>query len=362
MVEVSAATGKGIDDLVERIMLESEVLELKARHNAPGRGIVVESKQTPEQGVVVTVLVTDGTLRTKDQVVCGESFSRVRGMIDDHGRTVTEAGPATPVTLLGLDRLPMPGDKLFVVEDAKKAREVVEERQRRARDLSLAERSAVTLETLSAKLAEKQMQEVKLILKADVMGSLEPLRKCLEELTTKEVRVNLVHSALGGISETDVSLAAASGAIIIGFNTVADSSARAAAERAGVEIRYYEVIYELLDDVRATMEGMLAPEEIETVLGHAEVRALFRSSKFGTIAGCYVTDGVIRRNAKARLSRDGKVVYSGKIASLRREKDDAKEVRAGFECGLTLHDFQDIKEGDIIEVAAVEMVKRTLSS
>jgi translation initiation factor IF-2 len=263
------------------------------------------------------------------------------------------------VTIFGLDRLPSPGDQLVVFEDAKKAREVVEERQRRIRELSLAERSAVTLETLSAKLAERNIEEIKVILKADAMGSLEPLRKCLEELSTPEVRVNLVHSALGGINETDVSLAQASGAVIVGFNTVADSSARQAAERAGVEIRYYDVIYELLDQMKAAMEGLLKPQEVETVLGHAEVRATFKSSKFGLIAGCYVTDGIVKR-VRARLSRDGAVVYTGKVASLRREKEDVREVRAGFECGITLQDFQDIKVGDVIECAQVELVRRTL--
>jgi len=360
VIEVSSVTRKGLDDLVDRICLDAELLDLKARPDAPGKGIVVESKQTPDQGVAATVLVTDGTLRVKDQVVCGESFSRVRGMIDDHGRQITEATPSTPVTLLGLDRLPMPGDKLFAVEDAKKAREVVEERQRRTRELSLAERSAITLETLSAKLAERNVQEIRIILKCDVMGSLEPLRKCIDDLKTAEVRVNLVHSALGGINETDVSLAEASGAVIVGFNTVADSSARQAADRAGVEIRYYDVIYELLDQLRNAMEGLLKPEEVESVLGHAEVRALFRSSKFGLIAGCYVTDGIVKRNAKVRLTRDSKVVYTGKVASLRREKDDAKEVRAGFECGMTLVDYQDLKVGDILEFSQVDLVRRTL--
>jgi len=254
----------------------------------------------------------------------------------------------------------MPGDKLFAVEDAKKAREVVEERQRRMRELSLAERSAITLETLSAKLAEKDVQEIRIILKCDVMGSLEPLRKCIDDLKTAEVKVNLVHSALGGINETDVSLAEASGAVIVGFNTVADSSARQAADRAGVEIRYYDVIYELLDQLRNAMEGLLKPEEVESILGHAEVRALFRSSKFGLIAGCYVTDGTVKRNAKVRLTRDGKVVHTGKVGSLRREKDDAKEVRAGFECGMTLVDYQDLKVGDILEFSQVDLVRRTL--
>jgi translation initiation factor IF-2 len=360
MLEVSAVTKQGLDELVDRIMLEAEVRELKARPDAGGKGIVVESRQSPQQGVVVTVLVTDGTLRLKDPIVCGESFARVRAMIDDHGRNLQEAGPSTPVTLFGLDTLPTPGDKLFVVEDAKKAREVVEERQRRIRQNELAEQSAVTLETLSQKLAEKNIQEIKIILKADAMGSLEPLRKCLEELSTPEVRVNLVHSGLGGINETDVRLAQASNAVIVGFNTIADSSARTAAERAGVEIRYYDVIYELLDQVRAAMEGMLAPEEIETILGHAEVKAIFKSSKFGAIAGCIVRDGVARRNAKVRLSRDGAVVHTGKVASLRREKEDVREVKAGFECGMTLQDYQDIHVGDVLEFALVELKKRTL--
>ncbi|MBL8728154.1 MAG: translation initiation factor IF-2 [Planctomycetes bacterium] len=360
VVEVSAVKRQGLEQLLERIHLEAEILDLRARPDAAGKGIVVESRQSPEQGVVVTLLVTDGTLRLKDQIVCGESFARVRAMIDDHGNNVDEAGPSTPITVFGLDRLPSPGDKLFVVEDAKKAKEVVEERQRRVRELSRAERSAVTLETLSAKLAERNIQEIKLILKADAMGSLEPLRKCLDELSTPEVRVNLVHSALGGINETDVSLASASGAVIVGFHTIADSSARQAAEKQGVEIRYYDVIYELLDQVRAAMEGLLSPEEVHSVVGHAEVKATFKSSKFGTIAGLRVLDGFVKRSSAARLSRDGTVVWSGKIASLRRVEEDVREVKAGFECGMTLEGFQDIKVGDQLEFVQTELVKRTL--
>ncbi|MBL8730864.1 MAG: translation initiation factor IF-2 [Planctomycetes bacterium] len=360
IVEVSALKGQGLDELIERIHLEAEILDLRARPDAAGKGVVVESRQSPEQGVVVTLLVTDGTLKLKDQIVCGESFARVRALLDDHGDALAEAGPSTPVTLFGLDRLPSPGDKLFVVEDAKKAREVVEERQRRVRELSRAERSAVTLETLSAKLAERNIQEIKLILKADAMGSLEPIRKCLEELSTPEVRVNLVHSALGGINETDVSLASASGAVIVGFNTVADSSARQLAEREGVEIRYYDIIYELLDQVKAAMEGLLAPEEVQSVVGHAEVKATFKSSKFGVIAGCRVTDGFVKRSNTVRLSRDGKVVWSGRLGSLRRIDEDVREVKAGFECGMTLDGYQDIKVGDTLEFVQVELVKRTL--
>jgi len=360
MVEVSSKTGQGLDDLVERIHLEAELLDLNARPEAAAKGIVVESRQSAAQGVVVTLLVTDGTLHLKDQVVCGESFARVRAMIDDHGNNLTEAGPSTPVTLFGLDRLPSPGDKLFAVENAKKAKEVVEERQRREREMARAKKSAVTLETLSQKLAEKDMKEVKLILKADAMGSLEPVRSSLDDLATDEVRVNIVHSGLGGINKADVDLAATSGAVIVGFNTVADANVRALADEQGVEIRYYDIIYQLLDQVRDAMEGVLAPEEVESVIGHAEVRATFRSSKFGTIAGCWVLDGVARRGCITRLSRDGKVVWSGKLASLRRVDDDVKEVKSGFECGMTLDGYQDIKEGDVLEFVQVDLVKRTL--
>jgi translation initiation factor IF-2 len=348
MIECSSKTLQGLPELVERVHLEAELLDLNARPDAPAKGIVV------------TLLVTDGTLRLKDQIVCGESFSRIRAMIDDHGKNLTEAGPATPITMFGLDRIPTPGDKLFVVENAKKAKEVVEERQRRVRELSRAERSAVTLETLSARLAERSLKEVKLILKADAMGSLEPVRKCLDELATSEVRVNVVHSGLGGINKADVDLAATSGAVIVGFNTVADANVRALADVQGVDIRYYSIIYELLDQVRDAMEGVLAPQEVQSVIGHAEVRATFKSSKFGIIAGCRVIDGVARRSSIVRLSRGGKVIYNGKLASLRRETEDAKEVKTGFECGMTLDGFQDLREGDNLEFVQIDLIKRKL--
>ncbi|MHC5062516.1 MAG: translation initiation factor IF-2, partial [Planctomycetota bacterium] len=361
MIPVSATTGQGLDDLVERIQLQSELLELTAKPDAAAVGVVLESKQTPEQGVVVNVLVTDGTLRVRDQVLCGESLSRVRGIIDDHGKQIQEAGPSTPVGLLGLTSLPSPGDKLLVVNDKRKAKEVVEDRQRQSRAISLAERSKVTLENLSATLAAKQADEIKIILKADVMGSLEPIKDSIKKLETDEVKVNFIHTALGGITEADVSFAEASGALIIGFNTVADQAARIAADRAGVDIRYYDVIYSILDDMKLALEGLLKPEEVEEAMGTVEVRAIFKSSKFGNIAGCYVTDGMVKRNAKVRLSRDGKVVYTGTVASLRREKDDAKEVKSGFECGLTLKDFNDVKVGDVLNCFGVKLVKRTLA-
>ncbi|MGE0142368.1 MAG: translation initiation factor IF-2 [Planctomycetota bacterium] len=360
MIEVSATTGAGLDELVERIALEAEMLELFAKSDAAGEAVVVESRQSPEQGVVVNVLVMNGTLRVRDNVLCGDSLSRIRGLIDDHGRQIKEAGPATPVSLLGLTSLPQPGDRLYVITDVKKAKEVAEERSRTARTLSLAERSKMTAENLRAQLESRNIEEIKLILKADVMGSLEPIRQSLAKLNTEEVRVNVIHAALGGITETDVSLAEASGAMVIGFNMVADTSARQAAERAGVQIRFYDVIYGLIDDIKLAMEGKLRPEEVEEVIGHAEIRAVFRSSKFGNIAGCFVLDGIARRNADVRLTRDGRVIYTGKLDSLRREKDDAKEVRAGFECGMVLANFNDIKEGDQLEFFSVKLVKRTL--
>ena len=360
MVNVSALTGEGLDDLIEKVLLEAELLELQAKPDAPGSGVVVESRQSAEQGIVVNVLVNDGTLRVRDMVICGESYARVRGMVDDHGNQCTEAGPSTPVSIIGLTKLPSPGDKFFVVEDAKKSKEVVEERQRRSRANDLADRSRVTVENLAAKLRDQEIDEINVILKADVMGSLEPLRTGLAEIGTDEVRVNVIHKGLGAVTETDVGLAEASDAIIIGFNTVPDPAARQAAEKAGVEIRYYEIIYKLLDEMRLALEGMLKPEEIEEIEGHAEIRAIFKSSKLGNISGCFVTDGLVTRNHNVRLSRDGKVVFRGKIGSLRRIDDDVREVKADYECGLTITNYNDVKVGDQLEFFTVKLIPRKL--
>ncbi len=363
MAEVSAITGAGLDDLVEKIMLQAHIKELTARPDAAGTGVVVESKQSPREGVALNVLVMDGTLRLRDHILCGNSFARVRGLIDDHGRPLKEAGPGTPVTVLGIDTAPQPGEKFYVVSDAKKAREVAEERERRARAMSLAQRSsaAITQDNLSQHLAAQKTHEIKIIIKADVTGSLEPIRKCLTELNTGEVKVNIIHSGLGGITDSDVSLAEAGGAFVLGFHTAPESTARQHAERAGVELKLYEVIYDLIDDVKRLMEGTLSPQEIEKNQGFVEIRAVFKSSKFGTIAGCFVTDGSVYRNSKVRLSRDGKLIYTGQVASLRREKDDVREVKTGFECGLTLKDWNDVQEGDKLECYDVSLVKRTLS-
>ena len=360
MVNVSALTREGLDELIEKVLLEAELLELQAKPDAPGSGVVVESRQSAEQGIVVNVLVNDGTLRVRDMVICGESFARVRGMVDDHGQQCTEAGPATPVSIIGLTKLPSPGDKFFVVEDAKKAKEVAEDRQRRSRANDLADRSRVTVENLAAKLRDQEIDEINVILKADVMGSLEPLRTGLAEIGTDEVRVNVIHKGLGAVTETDVGLAEASNAIIIGFNTVPDPAARQAADRANVEIRYYDIIYKLLDEMRLALEGMLKPEEVEEIEGHAEIRAIFKSSKFGNISGCFVTDGLVTRNHNVRLSRGGRVVFRGKIGSLRRVDDDVREVKADYECGLTIANFNDVKIEDELEFFTVKFIPRKL--
>lgn len=360
MVNVSAITGEGLDELIEKVILEAELLELEAKSEAPGSGIVIESRQSANQGVVVSVLVTDGTLRVRDMMICGESYSRVRGMVDDHGNSVTEAGPSTPVSIIGLAKLPTPGDKFFIVKDTKKAKEVVEERQRRARANDLADRSRVTAENLAAKLRDQEIDELKIVLKADVMGSLEPIRNGLAEIGTDEVRVNVIHKGLGAVTENDVVLAEASEAIVIAFNTIAEPAARLTAERSSVEIRQYDIIYKLLDDMRDALEGMLKPDEVETVEGHAEIRAIFKSSKHGNIAGCYVTDGLANRNHHVRLTRDGIVLYRGKLGSLRRVDDDVREVKDGYECGLTVANYNDVKVGDLLEFFSVNLVARKL--
>jgi translation initiation factor IF-2 len=341
-------------------MLEAELLELTAKTEAHASGVVIESRQSAEQGIVVNVLVTDGTLNVRDMMICGESYSRVRGMVDDHGKSIESAGPSTPVSVIGLAKLPTPGDKFFIVKDAKQAKEVVGERERRSRAHDLADRSRVTAENLAAKLKDKEVDELKIVLKADVMGSLEPIRNGLAEIGTDEVRINVIHKGLGAVTENDVILAEASNAIVIAFNTIPEMSARQAAERSGVEIRQYEIIYKLLDEMRDALEGMLKPEEIEEIEGHAEIRAMFKSSKFGNIAGCYVTDGLINRNHNVRVTRDGTVIYRGKLGSLRRIDDDVREVKDGYECGLTVAGFNDVKIGDLLEFFSVKQIPRKL--
>ncbi len=359
-VNISAKKKIGIDELMEMLWLQAEILELKADPKKSARGHVIESKLDRGRGPVATVLVSEGTLYVGDPIVCGMHHGKVRAMINDKGQRVDSAGPSTPVEVQGLSGLPEAGNEFVVLKDEKQAREVAEYRQRKAREAELAKASKVSLESIFEKLQEAEIKELNLLIKADVQGSLEALSDALTKLSTKDVRVNIVRGSIGAITESDVLLASASNAIIIGFNVRPTSSAKSLAEQEHVDIRYYDVIYNAIDEVKAAMVGMLEPEYREKVLGKAEVRETFRVSKVGTVAGCYVLEGTIPRNANARLLRDNVVIYTGKIASLKRFKEDVREVQAGYECGIGLEKFNDIKVGDIIEAYEMEEVKPEL--
>ncbi len=355
-VNVSAKKKIGIEELLEMLILQAEVMELKADPKRPARGHVIEAKLDKGRGPVATLLVSEGTLHVGDALVCGLYAGRVRAMLNERGERLESAGPATPVEVQGLSGVPSAGDEFLVLPDEKKAREIAEYRQRKQREAELAKSTKITLESVFEKLKEGEVKELNIVLKTDVQGSLEALSDALQKLSTKDVRVNIVRSSIGAITESDVLLASASNAIIIGFNVRPTHQAKELAEQEHVEIRFYDVIYNALDDVKAAMVGMLEPVYKEKVIGQAEVRATFRISKVGTVAGCYVTSGVIQRNANARLLRDNVVVYTGKIASLRRFKEDVKEVQSGYECGIGLEKFNDIKEGDVIEAYVMEEV------
>ncbi|HEX5128826.1 MAG TPA: translation initiation factor IF-2, partial [Usitatibacter sp.] len=360
-VEVSAKTGQGLDKLLESIQLQSEVLELKAPVNAPAKGVVIESRLDKGRGPVATVLVKSGTLKKGDVLLAGAVFGRVRAMNDENGKAVSEAGPSIPVEIQGLQDVARAGDDIQVLGDERKAREIALFRQGKFRDVKLAKQQAAKLENVFDQISEGEKKTLALIIKADVQGSYEGLAHALAKLSTDEVRVNIVHSAVGGITESDINLALASKAVVIGFNSRADAAARKLAEHSGVDIRYYNIIYEAVDDVKAAINGMLAPERKESVLGTVEVRNVFRISRVGTVAGCMVTDGVVRRGAAVRLVRGGVVVHTGELDSLKRFKDDVREVKAGFECGLSLKGFNDVQVGDQIEVFEVVEVARTLA-
>ncbi|SHF23580.1 translation initiation factor IF-2 [Desulforamulus putei] len=360
-VPVSAKTRMGLDNLLEMILLVAEVNELKANPNRRARGTVVEAELDKGRGPVATVLVQNGTLNVGDTIVVGHAYGRVRAMIDDKGRRVKKAGPSTPVEILGLSDVPEAGDILVVVEDEKLAREVAEKRQMRKREEILKATAKISLDDLFKHIQEGQIKELPIILKADVQGSIEALAQALEKLSTDEVKVNLIHSGVGAINETDIMLASASNAIVIGFNVRPDANARKIAEAEKIDIHLYRVIYEVIDDVKKAMSGLLDPEYKEVILGHVEVRKIFKASKIGTIAGCYVTEGKITRDSGIRLIRDGIVIHEGKLDSLKRFKDDVKEVAQGYECGITIENFNDIQEGDIIEAFTVEAVKRELA-
>jgi translation initiation factor IF-2 len=361
-VDVSAKARTNLDQLLETILLVADLQELKADPDAPARGVTIEAHLDKGRGPIATVLVRRGTLRVGDAVVCGTAYARVRAMLDENGAPVQEAGPAKPVQVLGWSHVPEAGDEFRVVEDEKDARRVAQERgtKQRAAELAAA-RPTATLSDLLVQARQGELPVLNLIVKADVQGSLEAIVDALDKLPQDEVRVQVLHRAVGGITENDISLAMASDAVVIGFNVRPDPNARELAEREGVDLRLYRVIYQVLDDIRKALSGMLAPEELEVELGRAEVRALFRVPRQGTIAGCMVTQGTITRGALARLVRDGAIVYTGRIASLRRFKDDVREVSEGFECGIGIENFQDVHEGDVIEAYEVREVPRTLS-
>ena len=359
-VPVSAKTGEGIDKLLESVLLQAEVLELKAAKDAPAKGIVIEARLDKGRGPVATVLVQSGTLKRGDIVLAGAVFGRVRAMLDENGKAVDSAGPSIPVEIQGMSDVPAAGADVLVLGDERKAREIALFRQGKFRDVKLALQQSSKSENLFEQVGEAGKKTLSIIIKSDVQGSYEAMAHALPKISTDEVKVNIVHCGVGGITESDVNLALASKAVIIGFNTRADAMARKLAESAGVDIRYYNIIYEALDDVKAALSGMLTPEKKESVLGMVEVRQVFKISKVGTVAGCMVLDGLVRRSAKVRLLRDNVVIHDGELDSLKRFKDDAREVKAGFDCGLSVKNFADIKVGDQLEVYEVVEVARTL--
>jgi translation initiation factor IF-2 len=359
-VEVSARTGQGIDSLLERILLQAEVLELRAPKDAPAKGIVVESRLDKGRGPVATILVQSGTLKRGDIVLAGAVFGRVRAMLNEAGDAIDSAGPSIPVEILGLSDVPAAGAEVMVLGDERKAREIALFRQGKYRDVKLAKQQAAKLENMFEQMGEGEVKTLSLIIKADVQGSYEGLTHALGKLSTEEVKVNIVHAAIGGITESDINLALASKAVVIGFNARADAAARKLAESSGVDIRYYNIIYDAVDEIKAALTGMLSPERKESTLGLVEIRQVFRISKVGAVAGCYVLEGLIRRSSKLRLLRDNVVIHEGELDSLKRFKDDVREVKAGFECGLSLKNFNDIKEGDQLEIYEVVEVARSL--
>lgn len=360
MANISARNRIGIEELLELVLLQAEMLDLKAAYDRPARGRVIESRLDKGKGPVATVLIQEGTLREGDVFVSGQTFGRVRAMLDSLGQRVKEATPSTPVEILGFEELPQAGDDFIVVEDEEKARKIAEYRQRKAREAEAAKQTKISLEKLFEKLKEGELKELKIVLKADTQGTLEALDASLQKLSTDKVKVTIIRKGIGAITESDVMLASASDAIVIGFNVKPTSQAKEIAKQEGVDIRFYDVIYHLLEDIKKAMEGLLEPVYEEVITGVAEVRATFKVPKVGIVAGCYVKEGVISRNNKVRVIRDGVVVFTGGIASLKRFKEDVKEVQAGYECGLKIENFNDVKVGDIIEAFEVRKVEQKL--
>jgi translation initiation factor IF-2 len=360
-VEVSATEKTNLDKLEEVILLQTELLDLKSNPDRPAEGIVVESEMEQSRGSVATVLVQRGTLRIGDIFVAGSEWGRVRAMVDSYGENIEEAGPSVPVEVLGLNGTPAAGDEVAVVENEARAREVVDFRQRRRRDEKAAAGARGTLEQMFEKIKEgNEVQALPAVIKGDVHGSVEAILGALDKLATEEVKVQVLHSAVGGINESDVTLSKASGALIIGFNVRANPQAREMARRENIEIRYYSVIYDLIDDLKKALSGMLAPTIKENLLGYAEIREVFNVSKAGKIAGCMVTEGMVKRGARVRLVRDEVVIHEGELSQLKRFKDDAKEVKDGMECGMAFANYQDIQQGDMIECFETEKIAREL--
>ena len=359
-ISVSSKTGMGIDELLENVLLQAEVLELKAPVDAMAKGLVVETQLDKGRGPVATVLVQSGTLKAGDVVLAGQTWGRVRAMNDENGRPAKSAGPSIPVEIQGLTEVPQAGDEFMVLADERRAREIATYRSGKFRDTKLAKQQAAKLENMFANMEAGEVKQLPIIIKADVQGSQEALSASLLKLSTDEVKVQVVYAGVGGVSESDVNLAIASGAVVIGFNVRADAQARKTAESNGIDIRYYNIIYDAVDDVKAAMSGMLSPDKKEEVIGMAEIRNVFVASKIGTVAGCMVTSGHVTRTANFRLLRDNVVIYTGELESLKRHKDDVKEVKEGFECGVKLKGYNDIKEGDQLEFFEVTEVARTL--
>ena len=359
-VEVSAKTGQGIDQLLEGILLQAEVLELKAAKNTSAKGVVIEARLDKGKGAVATMLVQSGTLKRGDAVLVGSVSGRVRAMLDENGKAVTEAGPSIPVEIQGLSEVPVAGADFLVLADEKKAREIALFRQGKYRDVKLAKQQAAKLENMFEQMGEGEVRTLALIVKADVQGSIEAISGSLQKLSTDEVKVGIIHSGVGGITESDINLALASKAVVIGFNSRADASARKLAESAGVDIRYYNIIYAMVDEIKAALSGMLAPERKESIIGMVEIRQVYHISKVGTVAGCYVTEGMIKRTSSVRVLRNNVVIHTGELDSLKRFKDDAKEVRSNFECGLSLKGFNDLEVGDFLEAFEIVEVARAL--
>jgi translation initiation factor IF-2 len=360
-VQVSAKTGQGIDDLLEQVLLQAEVLELRAPVEAMAKGLIVESRLDKGRGPVATVLIQSGTLKAGDVVLAGSCMGRVRAMLDENGKSIKSAGPSIPVEIQGLSDVAMAGDDFMVMADERRAREIANYRSGKFRDTKLAKQQAAKLENMFTDMAAGDVQMLPIIIKADVQGSQEALGQSLLKLSTDEIKVQIVYAGVGGISESDINLAIASKAVVIGFNTRADSQARKHAEHNGVDVRYYNIIYDAVDELKAAMGGMLAPEKREEIIGSAEIRQVFKASKVGSIAGCMVLTGFARRAARLRLLRANKVIYTGELESLKRFKDDAKEVKEGFECGLNIKGYNDIEIGDVIEFFEIRDVARTLA-